>query len=145
MSEADQTDPVRVGMVGAGLVAQQYVATIGRDPRLRLVAVADLNRSRAEEIASEAQVAVLSTARVLASDDVDVVLNLTPPSSHAEISVEAINAGKHVYSEKPLATDRPAGTSILSLAHQTGVLVGCAPDTVLGEGVQTARYAIERG
>jgi predicted dehydrogenase len=82
---------------------------------------------------------------LLAADDVDLVLNLTIPAAHAEVAHSAIAAGKHVYGEKPLAADTGSARSVLDSAQRAGVRVGCAPDTVLGTGVQTARAVLDAG
>ena len=82
---------------------------------------------------------------LLKSDDVDIVLNLTIPEAHAEVSLKAIEAGKHVYSEKPLATAVADGVAIVAAAKAKGLRVGAAPDTVLGAGVQEARALIDAG
>ena len=82
---------------------------------------------------------------LLKSDDVDIVLNLTIPEAHAEVSLQAIDAGKHVYSEKPLATAVADGVAIVAAAQAKGLRVGAAPDTVLGAGIQEARALIDAG
>ena len=82
---------------------------------------------------------------LLKSDDVDIVLNLTIPEAHAEVSLQALEAGKHVYSEKPLATTVADGVAIVAAAKARGLRVGAAPDTVLGAGVQEARALIDAG
>src|SRR5690606_9430610 len=88
---------------------------------------------------------VMSLDDMLASQDVDVVLNLTTPANHHPVSLRAIEAGKHVYSEKPLATDPALARQIVKESQASSVRVGCAPDTVLGTGVQTARRFIDEG
>src|SRR4029078_6808103 len=82
---------------------------------------------------------------LLACEDVDVVLNLTPPSVHADVTRAALESGKHVYSEKPLAMSAPASTERLALAARTGLRVGCAPDVFLGGAFQEARSLIDSG
>jgi predicted dehydrogenase len=82
---------------------------------------------------------------VLAHPDVEIVVNLTIPAAHAEIASQAIAAGKHVWSEKPISIDRASGRALLDQASAAGLFVGVAPDTVLGPGVQTARRAIAHG
>ena len=77
--------------------------------------------------------------------DVELVVNLTIPAVHAEVAAQAIAAGKHVWSEKPISVDRDSGRALLEQAEAAGLLVGVAPDTVLGPGMQTARRAIARG
>jgi predicted dehydrogenase len=84
-------------------------------------------------------------ADLLADPSIELIINLTPPTAHAEVSCAALNAGKHVYSEKPLATSRQAGAELLELAQSKGLRVGCAPDTFLGGGLQTCRKLLDDG
>jgi predicted dehydrogenase len=137
---------MNVGMVGCGAISGQYLATLDRLEDLTLVAVTDLDRSRAEAVAAEREgVRVLTLDELLADADVELVLNLTIPAAHAEVALQAIAAGKHVYGEKPLAATVEEAERVLEAATAAGVVVGCAPDTVLGTGIQTARKAIDDG
>jgi predicted dehydrogenase len=133
-------DALRVGMVGIGTISQQYVTTLAGHPTMSLVATADLDPTR-----GVAGVPSRTPAELYASADVDVVLNLTIPAAHATVSLAAIAAGKHVYSEKPLALSTVEAQEILAAAGRAGVRVGCAPDTVLGPGTQTARRCVDDG
>lgn len=137
--------PLRVGVIGVGVISAQYFASFPTLPELRLTAVADLDTARAAAVAEEQGVAALTVDELLASDDVDVVLNLTIPAAHADVALRAIAHGKHVYGEKPLALSVADGRRVLDAAAAAGVRVGSAPDTVLGTGVQTARRALEDG
>lgn len=138
--------PMRVGMIGCGNIAAQYLATFDAVPGLRLVAVADLDRSRAEAVAADREgVRALTVEELLVDPEVDTVLNLTIPAAHAEVDRQAIAAGKNVYSEKPFAVETADGAAVLEAAAAAGVLTGCAPDTVLGTGTQTARAALDEG
>lgn len=138
--------PVGVGVVGCGNISEQYLSAMGRFPDLRVVAVADLDQSRAAAQAAKYGVtAATGTADLLARDDVELVVNLTIPAVHATVGLQAIAAGKHVWTEKPLATDRAAGRALLDAADAAGLVLGVAPDTVLGPGIQTARRILERG
>ena len=139
-------DALRVGLVGAGHISGAYLATLPRLPGLALTKVADLDADRALAAASQVPGAAAVTPRELfAADDVDLVLNLTLPLAHAEVALAAIAAGKHVYNEKPLAADTGQARVLLEAAARAGVRVGCAPDTVLGTGIQTARAALDTG
>jgi len=139
--------PLNVGIVGCGAIIQQYLATFeGLRDTVRLVAVADLDESRAEAVAADRDgVRALSVPDLLGDDAVDLVLNLTIPAAHAEVALQAIAAGKAVYGEKPLAATVDEARTVLAAAAAGDVTVGCAPDTVLGTGVQTARRAIDDG
>jgi predicted dehydrogenase len=138
--------PLNVGMVGCGTISTQYLATLAPLPMVRLRAVADLDAARAQAVAdAHAGVAALSTDELISSPDVDVVLNLTIPAAHASIALQAIAAGKDVYGEKPLAVTTTDARMVLEAAAKASVRVGCAPDTVLGTGIQTARKALDDG
>jgi predicted dehydrogenase len=137
---------IRVGVVGCGAISGRYLETSRSFPILEIAACADLNRAAAEKAAAEHGVPrVLSVDELLQDKSIDVVLNLTVPKAHAPICLAALQAGKHVYAEKPLAVTRADGQAILLAAKQRKLLVGCAPDTFLGSGLQTARKAIDDG
>jgi predicted dehydrogenase len=136
---------MRVGIVGTGNISRQYLDTVRRLPELELTAVADLDPDRAAAVARNYGVRDLSVEELIGDDHVDAVLNLTVPAAHEAIALQAIAASKIVYNEKPLATSRAAGARIVDAARIAGVKVGCAPDTVLGTGIQTARRAIDDG
>ncbi len=139
-------EPLRIGIIGLGTISAQYLATLEKLESVVLVAVADLNHELAGSVAdARSGVRALTVPELLAADDVDLVLNLTIPAAHAEIALRAIAAGKIVYGEKPLALNTEQGREILAAASAAGVLVGCAPDTVLGNGIQTARKAVDDG
>ena len=139
-------EPLRVGIVGIGTIATQYLATIDSLADLHLVAVSDLDMTRAQAVAdARPGVLALTTPNLLQRDDVDVVLNLTTPAEHVTVALAAIGAGRGVYNEKPLATNTVDGRRIVEAASAAGVRLGCAPDTVLGTGTQTARRAIDDG
>lgn len=137
-------EALRVGIVGIGNISGQYLATLPGLAGVRVSAVADLDPGRAAAVATD-EVRALTPAALLAADDVDLVLNLTVPRAHAEVAHAAIRAGKHVYNEKPLALTTAEGSGVLEAAAGRGVRVGCAPDTVLGTGLQTARERLDAG
>ena len=139
------TGPLRIGVIGVGVISAQYFEAFPRLPGLRLVAVADLDLDRARQVAEEQGVRASSVDELLAADDVDAVLNLTIPAAHVEVGLRALEAGKHVYAEKPLALDPAEGARLLAAAEQRGLRVGSAPDTVLGTGIQTARRLVDDG
>ncbi|GAA5141303.1 Gfo/Idh/MocA family protein [Pseudonocardia adelaidensis] len=137
---------LRVGVVGAGNISGQYSASLARLPQLQVTAVCDLQADRAAALAAQHDGArVLDLPDLLSADDVDAVLVLTLPATHADVALAALGAGKHVYVEKPLAASVAEGREVVKAAAGTGLRVGCAPDTVLGTGVQTARAAVDAG
>ena len=137
---------MKIGMIGCGVISRQYLESFGILPDVQLVAVADLDPARAQAVADAHQgVRALSVDELIADPEVETVLNLTIPAAHAEVDQKAIAAGKNVYSEKPVAVTTAEGAAVLSAAQAAGVLVGSAPDTVLGTGTQTARAAIDEG
>jgi len=137
--------PMRIGIIGTGVISDQYLASLSRLPQLHLVAVADLNMAKATAVAAEHSVDARTVEDLLASPDIDAVLNLTIPAAHVAVSTAALRAGKHVYVEKPLALQLADGVELLELARSLGLRVGSAPDTVLGTGIQTARDLIDSG
>ena len=138
-------DALRIGLVGTGAISRAYLATLPGLGSVTLTRVADIDPARAADASATAGVPACTPDELYAADDVDLVLNLTVPLAHADVALAAIAAGKHVYGEKPLAATTPAARSVLDAAGRAGVLVGCAPDTVLGTGVQTARASLDAG
>ncbi len=137
--------PLKVGIVGVGAISAAYMSTFERLEAVRLVAVADRDRERARTVAAERGVRALAVDELVADPEVDLVLNLTVPAAHAEVALKAIAAGKGVYNEKPLAAGLEDALAVVEAGRAAGVPVGCAPDTVLGTGVQTARKVIDDG
>ncbi|MFJ2645365.1 Gfo/Idh/MocA family protein [Streptomyces sp. NPDC087420] len=138
--------PVRVAVIGAGDISGPYLTALTGYPDLVVTAVADLVPARARARAEAHGVPAWgTTAEVLERDDVDLVVNLTVPAAHAEVALAAVAAGKHVWGEKPLALDRASARAVLDAADAAGVVVGNAPDTVLGPGIQTAHRLLAEG
>ncbi|WP_426561297.1 Gfo/Idh/MocA family protein [Angustibacter sp. McL0619] len=135
-----------VAVIGAGSISDQYLADMVTYPDLDVRFVADIQTDRARAQADRYGVPGSgSVEQVLELDDVELVVNLTIPAAHASVAERALAAGKHVWNEKPLATNRHDARSIVEQAEALGLRLGCAPDTVLGPGIQTARRMIERG
>ena len=135
----------RVGIIGCGTISGAYFGAAKLFPVLELVACADLNREAAERAAKTWGVEALSVEALLARSDIDIVLNLTIPQAHAEVTIQALEAGKHVHLEKPLALNRTEGKRVVAAADELGLRVSCAPDTFLGAGVQTCLQLINSG
>ncbi|MEW1958375.1 Gfo/Idh/MocA family oxidoreductase [Kineococcus sp. NPDC059986] len=137
---------VGVGVIGAGNISTQYLENLTKfaDVEVRFVADIALDRAAAQAEAFGVQ-ASGTVEELLARDDVEIVVNLTIPAVHAEVGRQVLAAGKHVWSEKPLALDAESGRALLADAERLGLRVACAPDTVLGAGIQSALRAIARG
>ena len=135
-----------VGIIGAGVISQTYLENLTSFPDVDVVAIGDLLPERAQAKADEHGVASWGTPEdVLANPSVDLVVNLTIPQAHVEVSRQAIAAGKHVWTEKPTGLDRESTRALLDAADAAGVRFGAAPDTILGPGFQTAKRAIQDG
>ena len=128
----------KIGMIGCGMISEVYAKNITeRFGDLQLVACADLRMEAAQARAEQFGTKAMTVDELLADPDIDIVLNLTRPYEHFEVSRAALLAGKHVYSEKPLAADLAEGRELVRLAEEKGLLLGGAPDTFLGAGLQT--------
>jgi predicted dehydrogenase len=135
----------RVGIIGCGNISGIYLVNCCKLPGLELAACADLDMGRARAKAAEHGIRAETVDDLLADPEIDLVVSLTVPAAHAEVNQRALRAGKHVYTEKPLATRRADGAAVLALARERGLRVGSAPDTFLGGGLQTCRKLIDDG
>ncbi len=137
---------VKVGLIGCGNISGIYFRNCAIFRNIEIVAVADLIRERAEAAAAEHRIArALSVRKLLADPDIEIVLNLTIPKAHVKVAMAALKAGKSVYNEKPLAISLEDGRRMIRLARSRRLLVGCAPDTFMGAGIQTCRKLIDDG
>ena len=137
---------MKVGLIGCGNISPQYLRNLPNYPGVEVAACSDLIMDKARSRAEVFGVPIAcTTEELLANPDIGIVLNLTQPANHTDVSLAAIAAGKHVYSEKPLAVEREDGEAILRAARRAGVFAGCAPDTFLGAGIQTCRKLIDDG
>ena len=143
----------RIGIIGCGNIAPVYVRTLAELPWVDVAAFADGAPERAKGLAED-HVRIVGPTRagratsveeLLADPDVHAVVNLTPAHIHASVSRAILDAGKAVFSEKPLAVTFDEGRALIDLAQKRNLRFGCAPDTFLGAGLQTARDAIDRG
>jgi predicted dehydrogenase len=135
-----------VGVVGCGFVADYYMATLGLHQQLEIVGAYDQSEERRHRFSTFHSVPAYSTLEELLADDrVGLVVNLTNPRSHAEVSRAALQAGKHVYSEKPLAMDLVEAKELVERAERGGLLVSSAPCSLLGETAQTVWRALRDG
>jgi predicted dehydrogenase len=139
-------NPVGVGVIGAGNISDTYLENLTKFADTDVLVVGDIVVEAAQEKAAKYEVAAAGdVGTVLDHPGVELVVNLTIPAAHAEVASKAIRAGKHVWNEKPLALDRFSGRTLLEEAEAAGLRVGCAPDTFLGPGLQTACRLVEQG
>jgi len=137
------TEPMRVGVVGCGIIAARYVKDSVAFEQWRPVACADLDQTLAETFADEHGFRALTVDALIADPEVELVLNLTPPKAHAQVVRASLAAGKHVYTEKPLAATGSEARELVAEADRRGLRLGCAPDTFLGSAYETGRRLIE--
>ena len=139
---------VKVAMIGVGSISGIYLDNLTKVfHEIELVGVCDLIRERAENAKEKYQIPKIYNTMYEAfeDDEVDIILNLTRPYEHYEVTKQALLAKKHVYSEKPLAASCEEGKELVELAKQQCCMLGGAPDTFLGAGIQTCRKLIDDG
>jgi predicted dehydrogenase len=137
---------MNIGVVGCGNISDIYLQNCKRFDLLKVMACSDLDPARAQaKFEAHGVPRVCSTEEMLADPDIDTILDLTPPQQHFELGMKALEAGKHLYSEKPLALRREDGRKLLETAQARDLRIGCAPDTFLGAGLQTCRKIIDAG
>lgn len=138
--------PTKIGIIGCGTISKVYLEVSKALDAIDVAACADLLPERAKARAEEFNIPRACGVRELLSDpEIRIVLNLTIPKAHAEVGLAALEAGKSVYNEKPLAVSREDGRRLLETASSRGLRVGAAPDTFLGGGLQTCRKLIDDG
>ncbi|NLF22095.1 MAG: Gfo/Idh/MocA family oxidoreductase [Lentisphaerae bacterium] len=135
----------RVGIVGCGMISDAYFKASKKFNMLEVVACSDIIPERAQAKEALYGCKAMSNGELFARDDIEIVLNLTPPQVHSAIALDTLRAGKHAYSEKPFGVDAGDAAKVMALARKTGLRVGCAPDTFLGGGLQTARKLLDDG
>ncbi len=138
----------RIGIVGVGCISGIYLENITKVfQNIEVIGVCDLIRERAENAVKSYGLPKLyeDMHELFADPEVDIVLNLTRPYQHYAVTKAALLAGKHVYSEKPLGASWEEGVELVRLAEERGLMIGGAPDTFLGAGIQTCRKLIEEG
>lgn len=135
-----------IGIIGCGNISGIYFKNLTQMEATRVVACSDLIPERSKAKAAEfAGVEACTNKQLLANPEVEIVVNLTTPPVHVEIALDALNAGKHTHSEKPMGISRKEGEAILRLARKKKLRIGCAPDTFMGGGIQTCRKLIDDG
>lgn len=135
----------KLGIVGCGNISSTYLKVFGELDDVEAIACADIDPARAEARAAEFGLRACTVEALLADPEIEIVLNLTVPGVHAAVALDALQAGKSVYNEKPLAIERADGQKLLDVAAERGLRVGCAPDTFLGAGLRTCRRLVDDG
>jgi predicted dehydrogenase len=137
---------LKLGLIGCGNISPLYLKAVQHFDVLEYVACSDLNREAAKARAKDFNIPnVLSVDEIIHHPEIDCIVNLTFPTAHAEIAKKALNAGKHVYNEKPLAAELEDAKEIVELAKAKNLRLACAPSTFLGATVQTAKQAVQAG
>lgn len=138
---------INVGILGCGVISNTYIRDIKRFyPSLHLAACADVNVELAKSHAEKYRIpSGCSVEEMLAMEEVELVVNLTPPQFHMELNKKILQAGKHVFCEKPFAPTAAQARQVMDLADEKGLLVGSAPDTFLGSSLQTCRKILDDG
>ena len=134
-----------IGLIGCGNIAETYFKSQDYFNNINFIACADINKVSADECAKKNNISSMSVEDLLNHEEVDVILNLTIPQAHFEVSEKALKAGKHVYSEKPMAIKLSDAKQIIEIANQKNLYFGNAPDTFLGGGGQLSRKLIDEG
>lgn len=138
--------PVRTAVIGCGMISQIYLKNmIERFAILDVVGCAAAHPESAHARAEEFGIRAMTVDEILADESIELVVNLTPPTAHYDIVRRALEAGKHIYTEKILATELWQARELVRLADERGLYLGVAPDTFLGAGIQTARFALDSG
>jgi predicted dehydrogenase len=146
LHDPSQEATLRIGIAGCGFVSALYVRTLELYPDLRIVGVTDLIRERREALGRRAKAPVFdSVDELLARSGADILLNLTNPRAHHAVNRAALEAGKHVYCEKPLAMDLEEARGLVDLAARRGLRLSGAPCNVLGEAAQAVWRELRRG
>ncbi|MBI3910559.1 MAG: Gfo/Idh/MocA family oxidoreductase, partial [Armatimonadetes bacterium] len=142
-----ETRPIRVAIVGCGNIAGRYAECLATRPdKVTLIGAFDVDPGRTAAFASTHRCRPYDTLdRLLADPEIEAVINLTAHHAHAEVTLAALEAGKHVHSEKPLAATWKDAIQCVELAAARGLRLSCSPFTFLGEAQQTLRRALQDG
>ena len=139
---------MKIGIIGCGNIVGAYITHSKQFVDIiQIAAVADVDIERAKAAAEKIgpETKACSVEEILAIPEIEIIVNLTPPKAHAGVAMQILSAGKHAYNEKPLAIDREDAQKMLTFAKEKGLRIGCAPDTFLGPGIQTAMKALDDG
>jgi len=136
---------MKVGVVGCGNIFDQYLGNAPLFTNIKLAACASRRRESVQAKVKQFGLRAMDVDELLNDPEIGMIINLTIPEAHAEISLRALNAGKHVYSEKPLAISLKDAQKVLETAQEKRLRVGCAPDTILGDSHQACRRLLDEG
>lgn len=139
------TKAIGVGIIGCGNISAAYLQLASMFKGYEIVAVADISMDNANARAAEFDVRAHTVDELLAADDIDLVINLTIPAAHVDVSRAILQAGKHVYSEKPFVLSLAEAQELNEIAKRKGVRIGSAPDTFMGGSHQLARKLVDSG
>lgn len=137
---------MKAAIVGCGVISEVYMNFFrDRGRMIELVACADLDEARMHRSAEAYGLRAMPFEEILADPEIEIIINLTNPAAHYPLTKKALLSGKHVFTEKTIAVTVEEGIELCEISREKGVRLGSAPDTFLGGGLQTARYAIESG
>jgi len=134
-----------IGVIGCGNIAATYLRNATLFQGVEIRACADISAEAAARRGEEFGIRSASIDALLAAEDIDLVLNLTVPNAHFDVSMAALSAGKHVFTEKPLAATAALGRQLVEEADRRGLSIGSAPDTFLGAAGRLARRLMDEG
>ena len=134
-----------IGLVGCGNIAETYFRSQEYFNNINFIACADINIDAAKKCAEDNHIKAQSVEEILNDSEVDIILNLTIPQAHYDVSKKGLESGKHVYSEKPMSMKFNQAQELLDLANKNNLYFGNAPDTFLGGGGQLTRQKIDEG
>ena len=134
----------KVGLIGCGHIAETYFRAHKYFNNFKIIKCADINHLAAKKCAKAYKIKALSVKNLLKDSEIEIILNLTVPKSHYEVSKKALLNNKHVYTEKPMAINVKDGKKLLKIAKRKNLYIGNAPDTFLGGGNQKAKELIEK-
>lgn len=138
-------EKMKIGIIGCGNISGVYFNGAQKTDILEIKSCADIRIEAAQNAAQKYGCQAVTVDELLADPEIELVVNLTVPRTHVEVGLKALEAGKHVYSEKPLGVTTDEAQKLIQLAAKKGLRVGCAPDTFLGAGGQTARKSVDDG
>ena len=135
---------MNIGIIGCGAISNQYMIGLNKHNNdIEVTACADIDKNKADQFSKEYNTKTLSVDELILSDEIDIVVNLTPPLSHFEISYKSLKNAKHVFSEKPIALTIDEGKKLFSTMKENNVYLYSAPDTFLGPAFKKAQELLQ--